>query len=195
MGKVRYTEAYEGLISNIVLSVPQVFHRVPMSSVNQQHEVRFDFFVKKILPALRRSNIEQPYTLILVSHYFEYLKITKYLEDHNYSFRGISEYSTRSQTDRARHEFQNGETKILVYTERCHFFRRNRLKNVKHIVFYSPLLFQFYADFVNLMQDDVDSSCDVLYSRYDRLKLERIVGSERIETMIKGEKEAYMFSN
>jgi U3 small nucleolar RNA-associated protein 25 len=147
------------------------------------------------LPTLRRSNLEQSHTLIIVSHYFEYLKLTKYLNEHNYNYAGISEYTSRSQTDRTRHSFTHGETKIIVYTERCHFFRRNRLKGVKHIVFYSLPYYEFYSDVVNLMEDGVECGVDVLYSKFDKMKLERVVGSERVDTMIKGDKDAYMFTS
>jgi U3 small nucleolar RNA-associated protein 25 len=47
---------------------------------------------------------------------------------------------------------------------------------VKHVLFYGlPDYAHFYPELLNHMQDE-ELTCTVLYNKYDRLKLERIVG-------------------
>lgn len=45
----------------------------------------------------------------------------------------------------------------------------------------------------NTSSRDFDASTMVLFTKYDQLKLERIIGAKRTEKVIKGEKEVYMF--
>ena len=39
-----------------------------------------------------------------------------------------------------------------------------------------------------------DASVAVLFSKFDRMKVERVVGSKRVERMCLGEKDAFMFT-
>ena len=77
-------------------------------------------------------------------------------------------------------------------TERFHFYRRYRIRGAKTIVFYAlPDHAQFYTEFVNTAfirsrgddgegteLDDSEVSSRVLFSRFDALRLERVVGTE-----------------
>ena len=54
---------------------------------------------------------------------------------------------------RARDMFFHGKRHILLYTERFHFFRRYRIKGIRHVIFYGlPLYPQIYSEIMNLMQ-------------------------------------------
>jgi U3 small nucleolar RNA-associated protein 25 len=119
----------------------------------------------------------------------------EYFEAHNYSFIAICEYDDKPTVDRARHFFAQGEHKYMLYTERVHFFRRYKLMGLTHLVFYQPPVFEeTYAELVNQIEQPLNASCLVVYSAYDKMALERVVGSTRCSTMIDGEKEAYMYS-
>lgn len=49
--------------------------------------------------------------------------------------------------------FYHNEAKILLYSERFHFFRRINLKGIRHLIFYQPpTIPHFYAEMCNLMQ-------------------------------------------
>ena len=49
--------------------------------------------------------------------------------------------------------FFHGKRHILLYTERFHFFRRYRIKGIRHVIFYGlPLYPQIYSEIMNLMQ-------------------------------------------
>jgi len=50
----------------------------------------------------------------------------------------------------------------------------------------------FYPEILNLLQGE-DPSCVALFTKYDRFKLERIVGTERAARMLAAEKGTFMF--
>lgn len=196
-GKVKITKDYEGSITDVIVQAPQVFHRVPVSSLMNSADVRFNFFIAKILPTLRMAGMEQGHTMIVIPSYFDFVRVRNYLVDHNYSLAPISEYTSRSKVDRYRNEFKSGEVKFMLYSERYHFFRRTKMKGYKHIVFYAlPVFPSFYSDLVNGMKGDenTDCTCTSLFSAFDRLSLERIVGSARMSKMVKSDKDAFMFA-
>lgn len=67
---------------------------------------------------------------------------------------------------------------------------RYRLRGVRNIIFYGPPEHaQFYAEFLGFPfldegVDPSDVSVKVLYSKYDMLRLERIVGSDGVGALI-----------
>jgi hypothetical protein len=72
------------------------------------------------------------------------------------------------------------------------------IQGIKHIIFYGPPTNLFYSDIVNMISntsDFSDCTCELLFSKFDVLALERIVGSARVERLINSPKEAFMFSN
>jgi U3 small nucleolar RNA-associated protein 25 len=201
-GQVKMFQDYEGTVSNVSLPVSQVFYRVPKRSLIDSPNTRFQFFISKILPMLRHASTgnsstlhQQAHTLIVIPSFFDFTRVRNYLKDHIYNFAAISEYSSQSRVDKSRQGFITGEIKFLLLTERYHFFRRTKLKGIKHVVFYgTPLYSQFYSEIVNLISNDDDCSCWVLFDAFEKLALERIVGSDRMKRMVNGTKDAYMFS-
>lgn len=90
-----------------------------------------------------------------------------------------------------RTSFFKSETKLILYTERFHFFRRYVVRGVKNLVFYGlPSYPVFYNELVQGC--DVLGEVKVIYSRFEALALERIVGSEKAEKMINGEKSCFL---
>ncbi len=96
----------------------------------------------------------------------------------------------------------------MLVTERFHFFRRYQLRGVRQIVFYAlPEHPQFYAEFVNMLNDGgaaasesgglsgAAATCVVLFSKFDALQLERVVGSVRAQKMLTADKHTHMFVN
>lgn len=86
--------------------------------------------------------------------------------------------------------------------------RRFLIKGARHIVFYSlPEYAEFYPELVNLIQTGEDTasgtgksgstdnsvSCTVLFTKYEKLALERIVGVKRCEHMLSSSKSTFMF--
>ncbi|KAI3648064.1 hypothetical protein MP228_005918 [Amoeboaphelidium protococcarum] len=156
---------------------------------------------------------------IVVPTYLEFLKLRNWFEKlesdaEQYvdapkplSYVAISEYSSAGDISRSRSHFYHGKRDFMVVTERFHYFRRYRLRGIKQLVFSGPVAnAHFYTEFASMLVDlkntdaDVDELLDrnskvvVLYSKYDALALERIVGTSKLPKMIHGSKELFMFS-
>ena len=69
-----------------------------------------------------------------------------------------------------------------------------------HIVFYSlPEYPHFYSELVDMLSEaaagglGAESSCVALFTAYEKMALERIVGSKRCAHMLKSSKTTFMF--
>lgn len=196
-GKSKIKQSSEGTITEIIQQVPQIFQRIPITSFMNASEERFEYFVEKVLPSLRNNGLSiGSHTAIFVASYLDFVKLRNYFQEYNYSFIPLSEYSSNEDISRARGLFFHGKKKILLTTERFHFFRRYKLRGIHKLVFYSlPDHGGFYSEFVNFMEQmNVEKEVTVLFDRLDKLKLERVVGTKRVRRMIEGDKEAFMFA-
>ncbi|KAJ3269432.1 rRNA-binding ribosome biosynthesis protein utp25 [Terramyces sp. JEL0728] len=196
-GRVKISREYDGVIQDVAIQVPQVFLKLPNCPLKDLPDLRFNFFLTRVLPTLRRSLVEQSNTLIIIPSYFDFVRVRNYLKEHNYNTGAISEYTSRSKVDRTRNYFKAGDIKFLLYSERYHYFRRPILKGVRHIVFYGCPVFEYYAELVNMLDNDNfnESTCTLVFSQYDKLALERIIGNERADRLIKSQKDAFMFTS
>ncbi|KAF9187162.1 rRNA-binding ribosome biosynthesis protein utp25 [Haplosporangium sp. Z 767] len=207
-GKLRITQAYEhGSIVDVVPLVQQNFSRIETKTLAQADDVRFQYFITQTLPQLRRSAVTQTHTMIYVPSYFDFVRLRNYFSENKYSFAAICEYTTNANVSRARSSFFHGEVSFLLYTERFHFFRRYNIRGTFHLTFYGlPEHPQFYPEMLNLLAlpagteksrskhvgmmtglEDRAMSCTALFTKYDLLKLQRIVGTERANSMCKQE--------
>jgi U3 small nucleolar RNA-associated protein 25 len=115
------------------------------------------------------------------------------------SYAALSEYSSNSEISRARTQFFKGKRAFLIVTERFHFYRRYRLRGARTLVFYSlPEHAAFYAEFLAMpfvasqgkgaeVDEDVDPAdvrAHTLFSRFDVLRLERVVGHADARKML-----------
>ncbi|KAJ2820487.1 rRNA-binding ribosome biosynthesis protein utp25, partial [Coemansia furcata] len=102
----------------------------------------------------------------------------------------------------ARKSLYAGELGFILYSERAHFYHRYPIKGIHNLVFYSlpehPL---FYTELLNLMLTSNDEtaspellSCTALYTKYDQLKVERIVGSQLASQLLTGERSQFTFA-
>lgn len=56
-------------------------------------------------------------------------------------------YAEQADISSARTEFFHGRIKLMLFTERFHFYRRFRMRGIHHIVFYAPpVRADFYAE-------------------------------------------------
>ncbi|BGP24077.1 rRNA-binding ribosome biosynthesis protein utp25 [Rhodotorula toruloides] len=197
----------EGVLVMVPRGLRQVWSRFEGGEVWEEDEKRFEFFTTKTLPTLLKSAVSSSQTLIFVPSYFDFVRLKRYLQKNisrlgsDFSFAAISEYSDTPEISRARGAFFQGKKKFLLVTERFHFFRRYRLRGAKTFVFYAPplhplyypevLAFPFTApsslpSFQPSGDADVDESelsSHVLFSKYDVLRVERIVGTKDARRM------------
>ena len=65
-----------------------------------------------------------------------------------------SEYADDADIARARSEFFTGHAPLLLLTERFHYFRRLRIRGIRHLLFYGPPANAiFYAEMLNLLEE------------------------------------------
>ncbi|OXG76614.1 U3 small nucleolar RNA-associated protein 25 [Cryptococcus neoformans Gb118] len=208
-GKVRSERNdFGGVMDRVKPGVRQVFERFDLEGPKGMNgeaavdevEKRLKFFTENTIPALLRAAISRQNTLIVIPSYFDFVRVTNYLRKADkVSFTAISEYSSNAEISRARTLFFKGKKAFLIVTERFHFYRRYKIRGAKTIVFYSlPDHAQFYSEFldtpflasknkseVEVDVDEAEVSSRVLYSRFDALKLERVVGSENARKLLK----------
>lgn len=200
-GKVKIINPISpGSICQVAVQIPQVFHRFDTSSHSQALEYRMEFFTTKILPQYKDRIMN--HTLIFIPSYFDFVKLRNYFKKEEYSFVQICEYSKDAKVARARDMFFHSDAHFLLYSERFHFFRRIRVKGIRHIIFYAPPIFpQFYVEMCNLMQEanqnprsgsGSNMTITILYCKYDIMQLSAIVGAERANKMFGSEKSIHM---
>jgi len=195
-------DKYEGTINDVIPQVKQVFDRILCDSLLTEPGARFQWFTQKVLPSLsnRKSVVS---TAVYIPDYFDYVRIRNFMDDNDYEFEAICEYSSSSDIARSRTLFFQNRTPILLYTERVHFFHRYKLRGMTHLFFYAlPSHAGYYPELANFLtlphfggevKSEEELKISALFSRYDKLKLERIVGTHRVKKMLTEPKGTFMF--
>ncbi|KAK3327822.1 hypothetical protein B0T19DRAFT_174848 [Cercophora scortea] len=197
-GKARLQQEYPGVIQSLGVKARQTFSRFDAQSVAANPDARFAYFTKAIVPALAKRAKDVGGTLIFIPSYLDFVRVRNYFANNsaaeNITFGTISEYADVPEASRARSHFLNGRHRVLLYTERAHHFRRYQIKGVKRVIMYglpdNPL---FYREITGgylqkseqaLMLEPGQGTVKVMFSRYDVMKLERVVGTQRAGKMI-----------
>ncbi|KAK2158865.1 hypothetical protein LSH36_162g02012 [Paralvinella palmiformis] len=199
-GKLQLMKMYSsGSISQIIAPIPQVFHRISVSGVREVPDARFEFFKSKILPQYKDKMMS--HTLVFIPSYYDFVRLRNYMKQEELAIQKLCEYTTNSSIKRARSFFYHGRTHFLLFTERVHFYRRFRIRGIRHIIFYElPTYPHYYSEIVNMTIDPKyrnkttqNFTCEVLYTKYDVHKLSAIVGTERAGQMLHADKPVHMF--
>ncbi|XP_041969728.1 U3 small nucleolar RNA-associated protein 25 homolog [Aricia agestis] len=190
-----------GAIQHVLVQVPQLFHRFNATDPLQAVEARFEYFIKEVLPKQRDPLMS--HTLVYVPSYFDYVRLRNYFKKEDVSFVQICEYSKDAKIARARDMFFHTEAHFLLYSERVHFFRRLRVKGIRHIIFYQPPTYpHFYSEMCNLMQEtnqnkyggsECNMTVSILYCKYDMQRAAAILGASRLAKMAASDKSVHMY--
>uniref|UniRef100_A0A182RVT0 U3 small nucleolar RNA-associated protein 25 homolog n=1 Tax=Anopheles funestus TaxID=62324 RepID=A0A182RVT0_ANOFN len=203
-GKVRSCKrTLTGTIKHVVVRVPQNFQRVETTTLAGVGTARFSHFVNVVLPQARTVSMAR--CMIYVPSYFDFIRLRNYFKKEELSFTQICEYTTDAKIARARDMFFHGSKHFLLYSERGHFFRRHRIRGIRHLILYAPPVFpNFYPELVNLMikenqnphdgVDDESMTVTVLYTGYDTYQLAEMVGASRAKAMIKAPRSVHRFT-
>lgn len=166
-------------------------------SVSRLDELRFEHFTQHTLPALRET--PRPGSLVFVPSYFDFVRVRNALTAHEVSFAVASEYTPPRDAARARTLFADGRKRVLLVTERAHFYHRRKIRGVNEVHFYAlPERAEFFAEFVQFCTNSVGASANratVAFSRLDAMRLERVVGTARAKKMLAPEaNSAFVFT-
>jgi len=188
-GKIRSTTRWDPL--QVPADIDQKFIKFEASTPKEEADKRFDHFTKKLFPAVLRSAVQSSGTVIFVPSYFDFIRVQNWMEKNGTTCTYLSEYTTPQNISRARQAFFSGSKPFLVITERFHFFRRYRIRGVRNLIFYgAPEHGQFYGEFLTFPFLDegvepLDVTAKLLYSKYDMMRLERIVGTDAVDGLIR----------
>ncbi|KAI0881775.1 DUF1253-domain-containing protein [Annulohypoxylon maeteangense] len=202
-------ETYGGAIEELggLVKAKQTFSRFEAASVAGEPDARFESFTSAVVPALTKRGKDLSGTLVFVPSYLDFVRVRNYFATNpacaNVTFGAISEYADVPEASRARSHFRNGRHQVLLYTERAHHFRRYAIGGVRRVVMYGlPDNPVFYKEVVGgyLGRSELDSKIEpgqgsvrVLFSRYDVLRLERVVGSKRVAKMVRDRGDTFDF--
>ncbi|KAB2099086.1 U3 small nucleolar RNA-associated protein 25 [Alternaria gaisen] len=196
-GRLKYTADHTaGLIETLSYGIKQTFLRFDSPSHLTDPDARFRYFSTTILPSITR--LPKPVegglgVLVFIPSYLDFVRIRNSLVDTDIAYASISEYTDATDVRKARSHFMNGKHSVLLYTGRAHHFHRYNLRGVKRVVFYGvPENHMFYDEVVGFVGKSVEraeisraeASVKVCFSRWERLELERIVGSKRVGKMV-----------
>ncbi|KAJ6639233.1 U3 small nucleolar RNA-associated protein 25 like [Pseudolycoriella hygida] len=201
-GKVRVANPIiTGSIHHVAVQIPQTFHRIDVTSIQNSFDERFHNFINRILPQFKSATMA--HCMVFVPSYFDFVRLRNYFKKETMNFVQICEYSKDTKIARARDMFFHSGAHFMLYSERAHFFRRTRIKGIRHLIMYQPPTWpHFYPELINLMQDayqnprdggDDSMTVTVLYTKYDMLQISAIVGSERAQKMATSEKTTQIF--
>lgn len=210
-----------GLINRQV-SLRQTFLKFKFKSIIDEPNDRFEFFKSVLLPQISTKLSYNFGTLLYIPSYIDYMRVVEYLEnDTKVPFVAIDEYSSRSKLDSNRTHFQRASShaKLLVYTERLHFYKRYDLKGVRNVIFYQlptdPIFYKEVLKFIGDEKVRVDNeirmkelreeeeglddlqmdlnlcSVKVAFDQLDLMKLEKIVGLKNTHDLIKSDNEIF----
>lgn len=136
----------------------------------------------KLLPETSRCDIHSIIWVCQISSVIPLVELIRF----SFSPR----YLTNADISRARLSFFSSASSFLLVSERFHFFRRYKIRGCRNVIFYAPPDHsQFYTEYLSFpfLDDEVESgdvTCRVIYSKYDRFRLERIVGSKAVGELI-----------
>lgn len=165
-----------------------IFERLPDAAhLSAANDLRFEHFRDSVMPRLRES--PRPGALVFVPEYFDFVRVRNALTAEDVSFAVLSEYVGAKDANRARTLFQDGRKKVLLVTERAHFYQRRRIRGAREIHFYAPPeRAGFFAELAGFADRDGGAGgggvARCVFSRLDALRVERIVGSARAKKML-----------
>ncbi|XP_053678549.1 U3 small nucleolar RNA-associated protein 25 homolog [Anopheles nili] len=192
-----------GTIRNVKVQVHQSFQRIDTSQFESEGHARFSHFINLILPQVRSMPIAR--CLIYVPSYFDFVRLRNHFKQEEISFTQICEHTSEENIAQALDMFHHGSKHFLLYSERAHFFQRNRIKGIRQLIMYGPPVFpNFYPEIVNLMSEENQNrmydaangymTVTVLYTGFNMQHLAAILGTKCAQTIMKAPESVYRFS-
>lgn len=144
------------------------------------------------MPSILR-NASNGGILVFIPSYFDFVRLRNHFDTQITSFSVISEETPVPEVARARSHFRSGRHSVLLYTGRAHHFRRYKISGAKDVICYAlpdnPIFYkEIIGDYLvrSVGEGLVESGkakTRVIFSKWDVLRLERVVGSKRVRAM------------
>ncbi|KAL3084906.1 hypothetical protein niasHT_035794 [Heterodera trifolii] len=175
------------LITQLSMPYVQEFHRFDAASPAEQAEQRFQYFVRQIFPKCQSG------TLLFVPSYFDFVRVRNWLKRQCEHFVQLHEYAQTGKVAKARNLFARGERRMMLMTERFHYYFRYPIKGVNAIMFYqAPQNAHFYNELMQMGARNLQKSasdhhrlpCWLLFSKFDCLRLQNIFGTEATQILL-----------
>ncbi|TKX25405.1 U3 small nucleolar RNA-associated protein 25 [Elsinoe australis] len=205
-GRLKLTPIHPGAIATpLAITLKQTFNRFTSPTPSSTPDARFSFFTATLIPWINKISSLSTSTnsagiLVFIPSYLDFVRVRNYFAANpatqNIRFGQVSEYSSVSEQRRARSHFQTGRDQVLLYSGRAHHFNRYRIKGVKRVVWYAvPENERFWNEALGWVAETVgegkategEVACRAVFGPWDGLALERVVGSERVGRMVRGE--------
>ncbi|GMH11925.1 hypothetical protein Nepgr_013766 [Nepenthes gracilis] len=178
-----YSDFYSSdMIVASPLGLISIYDCFDADSIMDADNARFEHFVKKVFPKIKDTI--QGGIMLFIPSYFDIVRIRNFLKSQKASFCLLGDYAVQKDISRARVCYFEGRRQIMVYTERAHFYHRYKIRGIWNLILYSlPERKVFYPEIVSMLDGSQKMSCTVLFSCFDQLQLERIVGSDAAKRM------------
>ncbi len=192
----------DGNITQVGSKINQVFTLLKTPSFSDNEDVRFQYFRDNILSKLLATS--QTRTLIVTPSYISYVRVRNEMIKRDANAAYVCEYSRDSEISRGRSRFYQGINHLMLYSGRSHFFNRYKIRGAMHLIFYSlPEYAHYYPEIVNVIGDIPSdaknnannnvTSCTVLFTQFEKMALERLVGKQRCDHIFASDKTTFMF--
>ena len=201
-GRVKYTPIHNGAMVEVGSATPipisQTFVRFESPSLVKESDARLKYFCASTIPQLARDK-DSKGVLVFVPAYADFTRLRNHMtnsaDSTSISFGSISEYTSVKDTARARSYLLSGRNSVLLYTERAHHHFRYKLKGVRKVIFYgipdNPVFWNEIVGLLGINRDLLDGSANggkgsvrAMFSKWDVLKLERVVGTDRVGRLL-----------
>jgi U3 small nucleolar RNA-associated protein 25 len=198
------------------LAIKQTFSRYDSPSFTSDPDARFQYFTTAVLPSLLRLPKPPPTAsgqtqgrgiLIFIPTYHDFLRLRNYFatspQTEHVSFGTIHDYTEVPDQRRARAHFLSGKHDFLLYTQRAHHFFRIKIRGVRRIVMYgvpdNPVFYEevvggyLGASITEVRVGETEAAVKSVFSKWDGLRLERVVGSQRVKGLLGGVGDTFDF--
>jgi len=194
----------QNYIRLVYVKCPQKFVKFQSKSLLNSPNDRFNYFISSLLPNIKSSC--ETHVMIYFASYFDYVRVRNYFRKEDINFTQICEYSEPGKIAQSRAWFFHGGRNILLYTERCHFYNRYKIKGIRQLIFYQlPTYPHFYSELCNLLHpsnqckkfkiNESSLNCLAIFDKYDFHQMEAILGTEKTAELLKSDKNEFMFVN
>ena len=184
----------------------QQFERLAAADAASAPDALFARFERALWPALAAAprGGGGDGTLVLCASYYDFARLRHFFqtadaqalaEAEQCEVAFISEYTSDSDTAKAKAAFASGRAGVLVLTERAHFYRRHVLRGASAALFYGlPHAPRTYTEVLAMLTPATaaggHASTHALYTRFDALTLRRVVGDQRARRMLDSDSRA-----